>query len=243
MDDLPFVKRLFNRVSGYLYATLYFISDRLIFGASLLGWLTLLCLLLGAFSWLRTGSINWFLGFLLLIFVLRLLYWKAKRDGFIVFTSQNRKQPPSGIELIRNFRKYDLHASGVFSVTGREEYMFRRPTKLWRVPFGDHALMVERPSGRFLYQFIEDGHIRGIAPGCLIYGSKVNEALEIDFRTTWGPVAGETEFKWYAPRDSSEPKRYKRVLYLGFQAKDVRDAVWHSLLVGRPLEKRAKDDD
>jgi hypothetical protein len=232
MDDLPFTRRLINRIVGYLYAGLYLSSDRLLIGASLLGWITLLLVILGPYFWLRTGEIAWLIGFLIILVLLRVAHWLAKRNGFIVFTEQVDDLPPSSIELIKDFLKFDLRASGIFSVTGREEYMFRRPTMLWRVPFGDHALMVERPSGSYLYQFIEDGFIRGIRPGCLVYGSQVNPALEIDFKTTWGPVAGETEFKWYAPRDKSEPKRYKRTMYLGFRETADRDAIWRSLLTG-----------
>jgi hypothetical protein len=242
MDDLPFAKRVINRIAGYLYAGLYNSSDRLLIGASLLGWITLLLIILGLYFWVRSGEIAWFIGFLVLLVMLRVAHWLAKRSGFIVFTEQVDDLPPPSIGLVKDFRKFELLASGMFSVTGRDEYMFRRPTNLWRVPFGDHALMVERPSGRYLYQFIEDGYVRDIRPGCLVYGSQVNPALEIDFRTTWGPVAGETEFKWYAPRDKSEPKRYKRTMYLGFQERSDRDAIWRSLITGR-LEMKEEDDD
>ncbi len=233
MDDLPAALRIKNRLVGYLYAGLYISSDRLVIGASLLGWITAILFFSGLYLWLRTGTVAWFVVFLVVLLVVRIAYWLAKRVGFIVFTIQTDDQPPPVLEPLKDDQKYALQASGTFSVTGREEYMFRRPTRLWRVPFGDHALMVERPSGRYLYQFIERGFIQRVRLGCLVYGSQVNPALEIDFRTTWGPVAGETDYKWYAPGGSSQPKRLRRKLYLGFENVNDRDAIWQSLLVGK----------
>jgi hypothetical protein len=229
MEDLPVSKRLIYRALGHLYASLYFTSDRLLMGASILGWITVVLFFLGLYLWLRSGSIAWFLALFFILFVLRAAYWIAKRDGFIVFTAQVDDQEPGDAKQVQDYQKFDLRASGVFSVAGLEEYMFRRPTKLWRVPMGDHALMVQRPTGRYLYQFIEVGYIKRMRPGCLVYGSRLNYALEINFRTTWGPVAGETEFNWFAPGEASKPKRLKRTLYLGFENKADRDAVWHSI--------------
>jgi hypothetical protein len=230
MEDLPVTKRLTNRVLGYLYPSLYFASDRLIIGASILGWITVLSFLLGLYLWLRSGSIAWFLALLFILIAVRVTYWIAQRDGFIVFTALVDDQGSGDARQLQDYEKFDLRASGVFSITGREKYMFRRPAKLWRLPMGDHALMVQRPTGSYLYQFIEVGYIKQMRPGCLVYGSHLNFALEIDFRTTWGPVAGETEFKWFARGEGSKPKRYKRTLYLGFENKGDRDAVRQSIL-------------
>ncbi len=229
MEDLPVAKRLKNRALGHLYASLYFTSDRLLMGVSILGWITVVLFFLGPYLWLRSGSIAWFLAVFIMLFAVRVAYWIAKRDGFIVFTAQVDDQEPINARQVQDYKKFDLRASGVFSVTGREEYMFRRPTQLWRVPMGDHALMVRRPTGRYLYQFIEAGYIKRMRPGCLVYGSRLNFALEIDFRTKWGPVAGETEFNWFAPGEGSKPKRLKRTLYLGFENKADRDVVWQSI--------------
>jgi len=233
MEDLPAAIRIKNRLLGYLYAGLYISSDRLVIGASLLGWITAILFFSGLYLWLRTGMVAWFVVFLVILLVVRIAYRLAKRVGFIVFIIQTDDQPHPVLEPLKDDLKYAMRASGTFSVTGREEYMFRRPTMLWRVPFGDHALMVERPSGRYLYQFIERGFIQRVRLGCLVYGSQVNPALEIDFRTTWGPVAGETDFKWFAPGDGSQPKRLRRKLYLGFENVNDRDAIWQSLLVGK----------
>ncbi|MGB3716121.1 MAG: hypothetical protein WA996_16980 [Candidatus Promineifilaceae bacterium] len=230
MEDLPVTKRIIYRAAGYLYASLYYTSDRLLIGASILGWITVILFFLGLYLWLRSGSIAWFLALLFILFAVRVAYWIAQRNGFIVFIAQVDDQAPGDARRIKDYQKFALMASGVFSITGWEEYMFRRPTKLWRLPMGDHALMVQSPAGRYLYQFIEVGYIKRIRPGCLVYGSRVNFAFEIDFRTTWGPVAGETEFNWFAPGEGSKPKRLKRTLHLGFENKANRDAVWQSIL-------------
>ncbi len=230
MEDLTVAKRIIKRAVGYLYASLYYTSDRLVIGVSILGWSTVILFFLGLYLWLRSGSITWFLVLFFILVAVRVAHWIAQHDGFIVFTAQADDRAPSDARQVKNYQQVDLKASGVFSITGWEEYMFRRPTKLWRVPKGDHALMVQRPSGRYLYQFIEVGYIKRMRPGCLVYGSRVDSALKIDFRTTWGPVAGETEFKWFAPSEGAKPKRLKRTFYLGFENRADRDAIWQSIL-------------
>ena len=229
MVDLPVSARIQNRLTGYLYALLYALSDTLLLGASLLGWITVALLAAGLYIWLQTSAVIWLFIFMAIALLVRIGHWIAKRSGFIVFSEQKSVKPPQNTGAISDYQKFDLWASGIFSIIGREEYMFQRPTKLWRVPFGDHALMVERPSGRFLYQFIEKGFIKTLRPGYLVYGPRVNPALEIIFRTTWGPSEGETEYKWYAPSKGSQPKRLRRTLYLGFETHTDRDAIWDSL--------------
>ena len=222
-----------HRAVGYLYAFLYFISDNLLMGASLLEWMSVGVIVLGGLIWLRSGSFTWFIICLILLLMFRITHRIAKRDGFIVFDALDEPTRPLSAEQIENYQKFDLRASGIFSIAGSEEYLFQRPTKLWRVPFGDHVLMVQRPTGRYLYQFIEVGYIATIRPGCLVYGPHVISALEIDFKTTWGPEAGETEFKWFSRGEGSQPKRFKRTLYLGFNSEAERDAIWSSILRGK----------
>ncbi|HET6446838.1 MAG TPA: hypothetical protein VFI27_19905 [candidate division Zixibacteria bacterium] len=233
MDDNSAGTGIKHRVVGYLYAFLYFISDKLLMGASIMGWISVGAIVLGGLLWLRSGFFAWFAICLTLLLVLRITHRIAKRDGFIVFDALDEYIRPLDAEQVKNYQKFDLRASGIFSIAGREEYMFQRPIKLWRVPFGDHALMVQRPTGVYLYQFIEAGYIATIRPGWLVYGPQVISALEIDFKTTWGPEAGETEFKWFSRGEGSQPKRLKRTLYLGFDSEADRDAIWDSLLRGR----------
>lgn len=230
MEEFSPTRRINYRLVGYLYAFMYFASDRLVVGASLLGWITAFLIILGLYLWYKTGSVAWFLVVLSFAALLRIAYWLAKRNGFILFVNQEGELASARTRGLVDYQKLDLRASGVFSVANRDEYMFRRPALLWRVPFGDHALMVQRPEGRYLYQFVEAGHMAGIEPGWLVYGSQLNFALEINFQTTWGSVAGETDFNWFAPKESVETKRYKRTLYLGLEDEETRDAVLASLV-------------
>ena len=68
--------------------------------------------------------------------------------------------------------KVALRATGVFSVKDWEEFMLGRPADYWRVPMGDHAVMVQYSPGRFLYQFIRLGAIEAIEAGSLFHGRR-----------------------------------------------------------------------
>jgi hypothetical protein len=230
MEDMPIFKGLANRIAGTIYAFMYFTSDRMLFGVTLLGWITVVLFTMALYLWLQSRSFTVFLFVLAGLSAIRILYLKAKRDGFIIFSPLDNEVSPTNPNRLENMHRQDVWASGVFSVLGREEHMIQRPAQMWRVPFGDHAMMVQRPAGRFLYQFIEAGYIQQIQAGYIIFGTQVNAALEVDFMTTWGPDTGESDFNWFSSSEGSEPKRLKRSIYLGFASKSIRDAIWHSLL-------------
>jgi hypothetical protein len=230
MEDLPIIKRAANRAIGFLYAFLYFTSDQLFLGATLRGWITVLLFLLAPYLWLRSGSLTYFLMALAVLVIVRISYWKAGRDGYIVFVALAGEKVPADVQHAEDMQKYSVKASGIFSVIGREEHMVQRQAILWRVPVGDHAFMVQRPTGRYFYQFIEAGHIKKIRAGWLVFGKQTNAALEIDFKTTWGTDAGESDFSFFSSSDSEGPKRRKRSIYIGFDDQPDRDAIWISLL-------------
>lgn len=236
MEDIPISERIKDRVVGSLYAILYFTSDRMVFGATLMAWITLALIILAIWIWIRTQTTTWSLLLIGAIILVRISQWKAKRDGFIVFSALHDLEIPENAERIPDNQKYNAWASGLFSVIGREEYMLQWPSKIWRVPIGDFALMVQRPTGRYLYQFIEQGFVQKVQPGYLVYGTRVTPALEIEFLTTWLPEAGEADFNWFSPKEGTEQKRAQRTLYLGFKDRQLRDAIWLNLLVNDNTE-------
>jgi len=230
MEDLSFSQRFAARITGPTYGFLYRTNRHGFLGFTFGGWFKNGPLLLSLAALLLNWPISLVaLGFLLAI-LMRLLYWRAKRAGykrFIVLGSQNEPQEAVGLEANH---KISTCASGRFSVSETEEYVLHRPAQVWRVPVGDHTIMVEKSPGRFLYEFIQPGAIETVESGLLCLRSQPVPALAITYLSTWGPESEEINFQFYAPSKKSESAKLRRVIYLTFDQLADKNAVWSSLL-------------
>ena len=167
---------------------------------------------------------------LALSIILRLLYWKAKRDGYVRFVTERVQQPFNGAPAVADNQKVALKATGIFSVKDWEEYMLGRPADYWRVPIGDHAVMVQYKPGRFLYQFIRLGAVEAIEAGLLCHGRQPQKALAVTYLTSWGPESDDVDFMFYAPSDEGNPSAIRRKMFLAFENESIRASVWRNLL-------------
>lgn len=216
---------------GPLYGVLYWTIKNRFLGFSIAGWLKnasfFLAVIALLFSW-GFGAVILFIG---LTVVLRILYWKANKDGYIRFKPFSITEASASGELIGADKKVKLNATGKFSVKNLEAYVVRQQAEYWRVPMGDHAVMVKQGKNRFLYQFIKNELVESVVAGILCHGRQPESALEITFQSTWGPEAEDANFMFYAPSKSSEPKTLRRKLYLGFNDRNLLHDVWHSLII------------
>ncbi len=229
-EELSLSQRFAARISGPIYGFLYRTNQHHFLGFTFGGWfkngpflLSLAALLL---SW---PSPLIALGILLAI-LMRLLYWRAKVAGykrFIVIGDQHGPQEAVGLG---NNNKVSTCASGRFSIREMEEYVLHRPAQVWRVPLGDHTIMVEKSPGRFLYEFIQPKAIETVESGLLCFRSQPEPALAITYLSSWGPESEEINFQFYAPSKKSESAKLRRVVYLSFDQLADKNAVWSSLL-------------
>jgi hypothetical protein len=230
MADDPGRGHFVARLQGALYGLLHATTQRIFLGATIKGWLVNLPLLLALFLVLLRRPIGLAIGIVVAALVLRLLYWKAARDGYVHFVAETEQQPADGATAVANNQKVAIKATGVFSVQNWEEYVLGRPAEYWRVSMGDHAIMVQRSPGRFLYQFLRLGAIESIEAGLLWHGARPHRALAITYLSSWGPESEDPNFMFYAPSDEGHPTRKQRNLYLAFEDKAARDSVWQNLL-------------
>jgi hypothetical protein len=230
MEDLSFSQRFSARIIGPAYGFLYRTNQHGFLGFTFGGWLKNLPILLSLAA-LLLGWPNSIIALgILLAILIRILYWRAKRAGykrFIVTSIQDEPQEVVGLE--DNF-KISACASGRFSVRETEQYVLNRPAQVWRVPLGDHTIMVEKSAGRFLYEFIQPRAIEAIESGLLCFRSQPEPALAITYLSTWGPESEEINFQFYAPSKKSESAKLRRVIYLTFDKLADKNAVWSSLL-------------
>jgi len=143
------------RLVSLAYAFMYWSKRQSLLGAALSTWLMILPLALAVVGLAQDWAPGVLLFLVALSAILRIAYYLASRSGYKRFIVD------PGLSLDREFAaphdedRVPLQATGVFSVSSREEYVLEHPGKYWRVPLGQHVFMVELQPGRFLYQIIE----------------------------------------------------------------------------------------
>ena len=216
-----FADRFLGAVYGLMHATVR---------RGFKGWLVNLPLFLAVFMLLLRWPIAWPIGLLVLDLVLRLLYWKARRDGYVRLVAAADQKPEESTPAAADNQKVKIKATGIFSVKNWEEYMLTRPAEYWRVPLGDQTIMVQHSPGRFLYQFLRAGSIETVEAGLLCHSTRSQMALAVTYLTSWGPESDDANFMFYAPSDESNPSRQKRKMFLTFEDEATRDSVWKNLM-------------
>ena len=239
MADASATGSLVDRIQGSLYAFLYATVRRTFLGATISGWLKNGLLLLAPLVLLLGWPVLWPALMLALALLLRLLYWKARRDGFVRFIAETDQRPAVDAPALADDQKAPFKATGIFSVKAWETYVLGRPADYWRVAMGDHVMMVRHSPGRFLYQFIRIGAVETIEAGLLCHGAQPQKALAITYLTSWGPDSDDVDFMFYAPSDENNPSRQRRKMFLAFENESARASVWHNLLrdAGRPHDE------
>jgi hypothetical protein len=213
-----------GRVNSFLYQT----KQRAFLGFSLAGWLKNLPLLLLLIAWLLEWPTPVLLLALALAFLIRLSYAFGERAGFVTFVSDAHIMPAEKVEPPADYRKIKVLATGKFAVHEREAYLLQQPADYWRMPLGEHVIMVEERPGRFLYQFLRGQTVQRVRPGRILFGSRPQLALAVDFTTEWGPD-GATPGKTYYVGGEGEATGVKRTIYLTFAGDEERQALWRNL--------------
>jgi len=220
-----------------LYSFLHATVRRSILGATIRSWLVNTPVLLALFLPLLGYSVTWTVLILVLDAMLRLLYWKARRDGYVYFAAENALQPNDGTLALATNRKVPIRATGIFGTKNWEEYILARPADYWRVPLGDHAIMVQYSPSRFLYQFIQPDAVESLESGVICCGAQPKNALAITYLSKWVPETQDVNFLFYAPSDEDNGTRKRRRIYLAFEDAKTKDTVWQSFIGAGQQEK------
>ena len=180
---------------------------------------------------------GWGIVITLLIIGLALLvqaaFWSSARAGYNKFVPDENDILPANEELqpLPVNQKVTVRATGVFSLTGRENFvLLRRPTTYWHVPLGDHILMVEQLSGSYLYQFFNGRTLQSVQNGWLIFGRQPRRALAITFLVTFGPNYNDPTLLYIVGSGDGAASPKPRTIYLSFDNEDEHRVVWHTLI-------------
>lgn len=230
METLSVSQKLAMGLIGPLYGFLYSTSRSRLMGITLAGWLKFLSLLFAFVALIMDWSDIWiYLGVLLTIGLI-LLYWKAKRVGYIRFVTNPEHAEPTMSKTLMDDERVPLLATGFLSTSHREDYVLKSPSEYWRDKNGELVIMAEFLPRRYLYQFIQPGTIQHIESGYLLSGTKPLDSLKITFLTTWAPELGDQRITMYSPRLRKPKSEIQRTIYLSFNNSGDEQAVWKSLL-------------
>lgn len=240
MNNPTFFKRFSARIVGPLYVILYHTNQHRFLVFTVGGWLKNLPFIFSLLAILMRWPVFWVIFGIVLAFLMRILYWRAKKAGYIRFLGVGSQTGLTDAQLIEDNVKVLACATGKFSVKDWEEYVLEQPAEYWRIPIGDHAFMVEHQPGRYLYEFIQRGALEQVESGFFYFGRQPKPALAITFLSTWGSGSEELNFQFYAPSKNSSSAKFRRKIYLTFSKDADKNAVWRSLYrdAGQPVTKK-----
>ncbi len=237
MTNLTSFEMFKIRLTGVLYGLAYFTTQRSFLGIRLSAWLKWAILIFTIVAWFGRWPIYWPIIGAVLFVAVQLFYWVVKRRGYIRFLAAG-KQPDEEVEgALPDNHKVKALATGTFSVSRHQAYVLQKTAEYWRVPVGDHAIMVEHEPGKFLYQFVQAGALQRVEVGYLIFGRRPQEALAVTFLTTWGPEFGDTSPRQLMAGGNHTPAKLERTIYLTFANTAERHLVRQNLLrdIGQPV--------
>jgi hypothetical protein len=212
---------------------MYWARRRSLLGLSVSAWLILVPLFIFFAGVLLRWPQPWKLVWLGLALFLVLAFVLAGRAGYKRFVGDPQLDLDDEFVAPADEQRVPLRATGIFSVREFENYVVEHPAEYWRVPLGQHVVMVQNGPGSFLYQIIEPDHIQEVQPGYLMFGRQPQSALALRFTVSWGPEFAE-EPRFYELNDPPPRKKAteERTVYFTFDHDADRHAVWRSLLRG-----------
>jgi hypothetical protein len=229
--ELSPLKKIYFKYLGWTFFWTYRCTLRRFLGITWRNWFLGGSLLLVFVFWLILGRFPWILG---LLFVW--IWWvfrRAKRAGYVRFVPDELAgMPGEGIRPLPPNQRIKMRATGIFSLSDREQGVLLRHAEYWQVPLGDHVLMVEQKPGHYLYQFFDAKTLVNVQPGWLIFGKEPLDALAITFMLTWGPEQNNNDSLLYyvGGGQGTEEPTTPRTIYLTFEDSEACEAVWHNIV-------------
>jgi hypothetical protein len=231
MDSLSPLRRAYLIYLSRAYALMHMLERRSLLGIRLKTWIRWLPVLLILVGWSRRWP--WPALLLLLIVVLWVNYslWRAKRDNYNRFVSDGKPAIHSEArEALPPNQKVAVRATGLFSVSGREDKLLLRPANYWRVPLGEHVVMVEEQPGKYLYQFFNAQTLQNVQSGWLLFGSQPIETLAVTFLARWGPDYTRFGQDYESGDGSGLPPPRRVTVYLSTADEATRGAIRQTIV-------------
>lgn len=237
MEHLSPVKHFYYSLVGRLWAFAYISQRRTFLGIPRSGWLRI-----GIFALFATALIGrwgWLAVWLtvLLWFYVGFVYRRARRQDYNKFVAdETAVPPPASAQTLAPNEKTAVHASGRYVVTDKADtVLLQKPAHFWRVPLGDHIVMVEYRPKRFLYQFISPRTLQKVERGWILFGKKPIQTLAITFLEVWGQDENSSLLFYVRGGPTDDLSHLKpRTIYFSFEDTAVLQKVWATLIFPPP---------
>lgn len=230
MESLSPWRRAYYAYLGRTYALIRQIQRRSILGVRLLTlvrWLPAIVLLYG---WLTQWPASILVILAALVLWINLSLWRAKRANYIRFVpDQASSIDLTSVDMVPANQKIPVEATGLFSVSGYEGTVLLRPASYWRVPLGDHVVMVEERPGKFLYQFFGTQTLQEVRTGWLLHGPNPIETVSVTFLVRWGPEYTQFGQAYENGDDGNLPPAKRVTIYLSTADMGIKRSIWHSI--------------
>lgn len=231
MHKFPFHKRIYYRWLGVVYGFTHWTSQR-VFIFRLSTWVMALAFVPLALLWRQNRGAPVLAAAALFGLWVMWLYWRARRVGYKKFVvGETAVTPTPDLVPVTPNQRVTLKASGIFGVSDREEQILMKPAEYWRVPLGEHTVMVQPEPGRFLYQFFNATNLQNLQTGWLVCGLVPKPVLAVTFYSAWGndPLSLR---ELYQGIDEGNRESKRRTVYLHFENEGdetaVRDTILHA---------------
>jgi hypothetical protein len=230
MEKLSWFRRLQYGYLGRLYGLAFWANTHRLLGIRYGSWLRWLPVGLLLFAW-AGGWPSWLLVVLVgVVLWVQLSFWSARRANYnrFVVMGTGAAALAAALQPLAANRTVMVRATGLFGVTSRESQVVLRPARYWRVPLGEHIIMVEERPGKYLYQFFNAPTLLEVREGWLIFGREPLLSLAITFLSRWGPAY--TNFQIYELGDGQGPPPRRQTVYLTFEDEEARRGVLHTIV-------------
>ncbi|WP_420629834.1 hypothetical protein [Candidatus Leptofilum sp.] len=234
MDHLSPTKQFYYSFLGQLYAFAYTSRQRTFLGIPQSGWLRLgifalfIAALIGRWGWVAI------LLTVLLWLIVSFVYWCARREDYNKFVAdETAVSPPATIKPIAPNERTAVYASGRYAVSGKADtVLLQKPAHYWRVPLGDHIVMVEYRPKRFLYQFFAPRTLQKVQRGWILFGKEPIPTLAITFLEVWGQDE-DSSLLYYVQGGAADDLNHlkPRTIYFSFEKTAVLQKVWATLIL------------
>ncbi len=229
MNEPSGLRRLYYAYLSRIYALAYSTRKRRVLGLRVSTWLWLIPVAVLIYGWWR----NWppFALLPLVVFIIWLVasFWAARRANYMRFVANDVPlMAASSLVPLGNEQQIKLFATGAFGLSSRQNNVLLQPATYWRVPLGEHVIMVQEQPGRFLYQFFDAATLQTVSEGWLLFGSEPRDALAVEFLANWGPAF--TKFALYDDGKEASNSPGSQTIYLTFNSEADRQAVWQTIV-------------
>jgi len=231
MQNLSLPKRIYYAYLGRAFAFAYRSQWRRFLGYAISSWLKFIAItfFLSALV-LRWGQPLITLALLLVVWIY-FSYWRAAKLGYSRFVADETAVPTANnTGALDPGQRASLYASGIFAVVDREQSVLLRPAEYWLSPNGEHGVMVNEHTTKYLYQFFQANTLQTVQPGWMIFGKKPLRTLAISFLPTWGPANSDDVVTYMVGGGVNETNKGKiRTIYFTFEDTAVESQVWQTL--------------